>query len=569
MVSKSTVVPDSSDFLPASELPDVPWYKSCRLLIAFISLWGYTFFYILRVDLSMAIVCMVKDSSASAINTTWNTSAVELSTFALPTLTTQTDDGSKSDCLADENGGSSYTGELEWSKELRGYMLSSFFYGYLVTQVPGGWLAKRFGGKHVFGIGLFITSVATLLVPVAARVSSTLVIVLRVIMGAACGVGIPATHHLYAQWFPPFERSRLASFSYAGTYLGTIVALFFSGLLCNVSWSGGWPLIFYIFGGLTLVWLLFWQFFVYNSPSIHPRIDPREREYIIDSIGLSTAHHEETKKTVPWKSIAISLPVWAINVTHTTNNWANYTMLTSMPMYVKEVLKFDVEQNGAISSAPQVAGFLGAIIASVVADYLIGHKILSITVTRKLFQCLSSAIPAVLIVATGFMDCSLRYVAVALISIGQFVNGLSRSGYNINHIDLSPRHAGILFGISNTFATIPGMIAPSVVGILTPDGTREQWLNVFFVSGALYVFSTIFYAIFGSGDLQPWALTEREKQKIEMSVEVQATQFEQQKEKQEMEKTVDAQATQFEQEKEKQEMEKTVEAQATQFEQGT
>ena len=41
--------------------PDVPWYRSCRVLLAFITAWGYVFFYLLRIDLSLAIVCMVRD----------------------------------------------------------------------------------------------------------------------------------------------------------------------------------------------------------------------------------------------------------------------------------------------------------------------------------------------------------------------------------------------------------------------------------------------------------------------------------------------------------------------------
>ena len=77
-------------------------------------------------------------------------------------------------------------GELEWSKELRGYVLSSFFYGYIVTQVFGGWLASRYGGKHVFGTGMLITVIATILIPVAARAHVALLITLRVIMGLAC-----------------------------------------------------------------------------------------------------------------------------------------------------------------------------------------------------------------------------------------------------------------------------------------------------------------------------------------------------------------------------------------------
>ena len=49
--------------------------------------------------------------------------------------------------------------------------------------MPAGWLASRFGGKHVHGLGMLITAIATLLVPVAARTNPILVIMLRIIMG--------------------------------------------------------------------------------------------------------------------------------------------------------------------------------------------------------------------------------------------------------------------------------------------------------------------------------------------------------------------------------------------------
>ena len=42
-------------------------------------------------------------------------------------------------------------GEFDWDKETQGIILGAFFWGYLLTQIPGGWLAERVGGKGVFG----------------------------------------------------------------------------------------------------------------------------------------------------------------------------------------------------------------------------------------------------------------------------------------------------------------------------------------------------------------------------------------------------------------------------------
>jgi ACS family sodium-dependent inorganic phosphate cotransporter-like MFS transporter 5 len=64
-------------------------------------------------------------------------------------------------------------------------MLASFFYGYIITQIPGGWLADRYGGKQVFGVTMFIASACTLLMPVCARASVILVYVLRIVLGLA------------------------------------------------------------------------------------------------------------------------------------------------------------------------------------------------------------------------------------------------------------------------------------------------------------------------------------------------------------------------------------------------
>jgi MFS family permease len=64
-----------------------------------------------------------------------------------------------------------------------GIVLSSFFYGYIITQLPGGILAIKFGGRNLFGFGVFCTSVFTLLIPVAARWNVGILIALRILIG--------------------------------------------------------------------------------------------------------------------------------------------------------------------------------------------------------------------------------------------------------------------------------------------------------------------------------------------------------------------------------------------------
>lgn len=61
--------------------------------------------------------------------------------------------------------------------------MGSFFYGYVLTQVPGGRLAEMFGGKMVYGLGVLITAIFTMLSPIAARTNFTFFIIVRILEG--------------------------------------------------------------------------------------------------------------------------------------------------------------------------------------------------------------------------------------------------------------------------------------------------------------------------------------------------------------------------------------------------
>ncbi|XP_071883423.1 sodium-dependent phosphate transport protein 3-like isoform X4 [Anas platyrhynchos] len=132
-----------------------------------------------------------------------------------------------------------------WSAETQGIVLSSFFYGYGLTQALGGYGAGLLGGKLVLGSGLLLSSALTLLVPRAAELGAGFLVGLQALLGLAQGVIFPAQYTLWAKWAPPLERSRLMNIADAGCTFGTFSALLVAGFICQ---SLGWPLVFYIFG---------------------------------------------------------------------------------------------------------------------------------------------------------------------------------------------------------------------------------------------------------------------------------------------------------------------------------
>lgn len=74
-------------------------------------------------------------------------------------------------------------GEFDWDHKTQGVILGSFFYGYIVTQLPGGLLAEKYGGTKLLGLGMLSTSVLTILTPFAARWHLGAFIAVRVLEG--------------------------------------------------------------------------------------------------------------------------------------------------------------------------------------------------------------------------------------------------------------------------------------------------------------------------------------------------------------------------------------------------
>lgn len=73
---------------------------------------------------------------------------------------------------------------FEWSEATQGLLLSSFYYGYVLTHIPGGMLAEKYGGKWVLGLGLLSTTICTLVTPVVVKAGGApALFVLRVIEG--------------------------------------------------------------------------------------------------------------------------------------------------------------------------------------------------------------------------------------------------------------------------------------------------------------------------------------------------------------------------------------------------
>jgi len=374
--------------------------------------------------------------------------------------------------------------QFGWSDTEKGVVLSSFFVGYLVTQVLGGSLAARFGGKVVLGFGVLWWSLFTFLTPLSAMTSFPVLIAVRILMGLGEGVAFPATYNLLGRWVPPEERSRAASFNLSAVPLGTLFAVSTTPIIAV---SFGWPAVFYLFGGAGFVWFIFWWKMAADRPGVEP---------LSGSPDQSERAEPDTAgdKRIPWRRILRQKAVWAIIVAHFCNNWGLYVLLAWMPSYFSSQIGINLRSVWIYISLPWVAMFLAGNLAGWLGDWLV-RRGFSVTIVRKSMQVVGSAVPAAaLIFLAGTSDAD---TAVALLVLALGLGAFSFAGFASNHLDISPQHAGAIFGISNTAGTIPGIIGVALTGILV-DRTGS-YASAFYVTAGIYLSGLVFYLMFGTG----------------------------------------------------------------------
>ncbi|KAH8421183.1 hypothetical protein KR009_010760, partial [Drosophila setifemur] len=440
-----------------------------RLVLYFLSWSGFLVSFMMRNDMNFALVAMIPNND---------------STLNQPNNGSQTNLGGDTD---------------EQTSLVKSVIISSFYWCYVLSQVVGGVATELFGTKSVFGWSQLATALCSLLMPLAAELHYTAVIVLRSIQGFASGLTWPAMYAIVGYWIPLNERSRFMS-SFQGFSIGIGLTYPLCGYILS---EYGWPYVFYTTGSLGLGWCLLWYFLAYNTPREHPRITEEELNYI--ELNVSKNDNKTIKVKVPWLQIISSLPAWSIAITTFGRIFVHYIFIVNGPTFMGNVLKFNFETNGFLSGMPFICSYISSVFFCYIADKLISHKILNLTNVRKLFTALSQIIPGLLIYFIGYIDnihilLTVWFIAVIFITA-------SYAGAMANIIDIAPNYghsAGVL-AFCQTIHMSASFISPLTAGfIVTREDSIEQWRCVFEISAIISILTYIVYQIFGTAEIQPW-----------------------------------------------------------------
>jgi len=363
------------------------------------------------------------------------------------------------------------TDEFHWTLHAQGWILSAFACGYFTSQILGSFWASKLGAKNVLICSVLLWSIATFVTPLLAE-SVVALVCCRIILGFAEGLGLPTIFHLFAHSIPVEERSRAFGYLLASGSVGQTVA----SVLCpHLSWEAS----FYWFGSLGFAWVLLWCIF-YPSNGLG-----------FGSESTIPLHMPKVIRNIRWADFVLSKPLWAIYGAHFAMNWSSYIIMQWLPTYLSRMLGANA-QSISLTAVPYIVNSAFGVASGHVADNLLLRSGWSVLSVRRLMTSIGLVGPGLFLAIFCVVD--ELPLAVALVSISMGLLACNSAGHLSNHVDVAPNHSGTTFAISNTIATIPGILCGPITATLV-TAADGKWLAVFLgatfinLAGALLYFT--------------------------------------------------------------------------------
>ncbi|XP_068920859.1 probable small intestine urate exporter [Petaurus breviceps papuanus] len=383
-----------------------------------------------------------------------------------------------------------------WSPEIQGIILSSCFYGNLFASIPSGYLSGILGTKKLLVIGLGMNSLLTILTPFAAAQGILWTILTRVMQGIFLALTAAAIPSFWKKWAPLTERNLLSAFPVSGAVLGNFTIFLVGGL---ISYSLGWPYILYIFGAIGLAFTALSFFLIYDDPLTHPYISNSEKRYIVSSLPTEVT---PIGWSLPIKDMAVSLPLWASMIINFCYFWIFASMTESLPILINTMYHFDLRNNGLLSSLPSIVSIIAVNLGSQMAYFLLSRNIFSPVVIRKFHIVLGMLPGGALFIAVPYVS---NYTAIVILILSLAMNNLCATVISVNILEIAPRYASFLNGMSNVFASLPQIIVPTVLGFFIGQDSLNGWKSFFFLSAIIILTGIVIFLIFGRVDIQDWS----------------------------------------------------------------
>jgi MFS family permease len=371
--------------------------------------------------------------------------------------------------------------DLALTETQMGWVFSAFTLSYALFEIPGGWMGDRYGPRSVLMKVVVMWSVFTAATGAAWNFLS--MVVCRFLFGAGEAGCFPNITKIFTIWLPSRERVRAQGILWlSARWGGAFTPLLVAWVLGYMSWR--WA--FVLFGGLGVIWAVYFFRWFRDRPSEHPGVNAAELALMDGATSNAPGH-----AMIPWGKLCRHPTVLLLWLQYFCMSYGFYFYITWLPTYLREGRGVSLEKSAVLAGLPLFFGGIGCFVGGWAAKQL-AERWTSVARARRVVACTGLVMAGVmLVVATRINDPVFAMVALGLAS---FSNDLAMAPDWAACMDVGGRLAGSLSGSMNMMGNFGGAVGPVVVGYIlnstkvTAEAapTLQGWTTAFLVAAAIY-----------------------------------------------------------------------------------
>jgi MFS family permease len=354
--------------------------------------------------------------------------------------------------------------DLGLSEEAYGVAFSAIFWIYAPVQLFAGWLCDRFSVYKLMAAGILLWAGSTFLMGFAGGFASLLV--LRVMLGVGESISFPGSSKIIARHVPK-EKRGVANASVAmGIALGPAAGTLAGGMILQ---SFGWQAIFFVFGIVTLIWLIPWR--------------QRVR-------ALPTTGYRDEGRRVPLGLLMTKWPLWSMSIVHALGNYCFYFLLAWLPLFLTKSRGFSIGEMTMLATLGYAVQGACALSFGHFSDWWTRSG-RSEAACRRWMMVASQSIAAGAILGLAFARDAVT-IGILLCLAGAASASLSLNLYAVAQMFAGPRASGTWVGVQNAIGNLSGIIGPIVTGIVVH---RAGYDSAFILTAAIAAVGAAWWAV--------------------------------------------------------------------------
>lgn len=341
--------------------------------------------------------------------------------------------------------------DLHMSPTEAGSAVGVFFWGYLMLQIPGGYLAEHWSAKRF--ISLLLVAWGMCSAGTALVTSGRAFWMMRLLLGVAEGGVWPAMLVLISHWFPSRERARANAYWMLCLPVAVVVSSPLSGWILGV-WN--WRVLLVVEGCFPLLWLVIWWRFIDDHPHQARWISADESGYLRETLareaGLKPASQGFQAKVFLQPVVLVMILIYFLQ------NCGSYGFLFWLPSAIEHAGRIGSMKTGFLFTVPYAITAAGMVLFSRHSDK---------TGDRRCHVALALAWAGVFMMAavlTSRVSPLLSFLLIALVGAGSY--GTLGPFWAIPTESLPTDIAGSAMGLVNAIGNLGGFFGPLVVGYL-------------------------------------------------------------------------------------------------------